>query len=73
MTYQVIITDKDPTLEGARELMRIGPQHTKTDAYSDCRHYAKLHRGFGAVYAEDGESLFEIDFTYQDTAKGTNV
>lgn len=67
MTYRVIITDKDPTLEGARELMRIGPQYNRCDANSDCRHYAKFHCGFGAVYAEDGESLFEIDFTYQDT------
>lgn len=63
MKYTAVITNRDPTLEDAKELFRAGPQTNRADAYSDCRHYAKFYRGFGAVYTDDGESLFEIDWT----------
>lgn len=65
--YTVVITDRDPTQADAQTHISFPPCTRKLDAYSDCRHYAKVYRGFGTVYEDDGESLFEIDFTYRDT------
>jgi hypothetical protein len=64
--YTVIITDIDPTLENAQTLIAFPPCVSKIDAYIDCKHYAKVYQGFGAVYDDEGVSLLEIDRTEEE-------
>ena len=66
-TYITRLTTCDPTLEGCQLIIEFAPLKSKLDAYADCRHYSKQFGAFGSVYnGENGESLFEIDWTDPD-------
>lgn len=60
--FVAVVTTVDPTLDGCVEIARDSFTH-KINAKVWVREEAKKINGFGTVYAPDGESLYEVDFT----------
>lgn len=66
MIYRIVITNRDPTLEFCKVYQELEGHWGRNSAESKCSRLAKLTRGFGTVYAEDGESIYTADWSYLD-------